>query len=423
MQGNKLNNQTDKSPDVTILGAGIIGVTCALELLEQGLSVTVVDRLSPGEATSYGNAGSISPWSVVPLATPGVWKSVPRWLLDPQGPVKVRWRDLPEILPWVAGFLRNSTMDRVTRISDGLSLMMRDNVSLYRRHLHGTGAEDLITDAMLVTAYRGAAKPSLDDLGYRLRIERGAKVEIIGAHDLRDLEPAISHEYHSAGLVKEQGRTRDPGRLCKVLGAKAEQMGAVFVSAEVRRLQPQDDGSTIMETTTDPIYAQKLVLAAGVWSADLLRPLGFKLPLIAERGYHLEFMEPGITLNNSVQDVDAKVILSTMDNGLRVAGTAEFAHIDAPPNYRRAERLAPLSRRLLPDLQTEPKRRWMGIRPSFPDNLPAIGAFRSAPGIIAAFGHNHHGLGMAPVTARMVAAEVAGTPGNEDVSALSPDRF
>lgn len=409
--------------DVTILGAGIIGVTCALELLDRGLTVEVVDRLPPGEATSYGNAGSISPWSVVPLATPGVWKNVPRWLLDPKGPFKVRMRDLPAFVPWGLGFLRNSSMDRVVSISDSLSLLMRDNVELYRQHLRGTGEEGLITDTMLVTAYRGQHRPSLDDLGYRLRIERGANVEIIGAADLRDVEPAIAHDYHSAGLVKEQGRARDPGRLCKVLAAKAEQMGAVFTIAEVQRLQPEADGNVTLQTADGSISARTLVLAAGVWSAGVLAPLGLKLPLFAERGYHLEFIEPEVTLNNSVQDVDAKVILSSMNNGLRVAGTAEFAHVDAPPDYRRAEILAPLSKRLLPGLQTEPRRRWMGIRPSFPDNLPAIGRLSRFRNIITAFGHGHHGLGMAPVTARLVAADVTGATVNEDLSAIRPDRF
>lgn len=418
-----MTDRTTEAPDVTILGAGIIGVTCALELAGIGLQVEVIDRLPPGEATSYGNAGSISPWSVVPLSTPGVWKNVPRWLADPKGPFKVRLQQLPAFVPWGLAFLRNARMDRVEKISDGLSLMMRDNIDLYRQHLKGTGAEDLIADTTLVTAYRGNVRPSLDDLGNRLRIERGATVEIIGSSDLRDLEPAISDAYHSAVLVRGQARARDPGRLCKVLAEKAAKMGVRFTIAEVKKLQPAKDGSVALTTTEGNLTSQKLVLAAGVWSADLLKPLGLRMPLFAERGYHLEFTDPGIELNNSVQDVDAKVILSSMNNGLRVAGTAEFAHVDAPPNYRRAEMLAPLSKRLLPGLNLEPRRRWMGIRPSFPDNLPAIGSLSDFPNILTAFGHGHHGLGMAPVTARLVASEINGTPVNEDLSAISPNRF
>lgn len=418
-----MTNRGSEAPDVTILGAGIIGVTCALELLERGLSVEVVDRLPPGEATSYGNAGSISPWSVVPLATPGLWKSVPGWLLDPKGPLKVQPRTLPSFIPWGLEFLRNARMDRVVSISDSLSLLMRDNIGLYRRHLKGTGEDGLIADTMLVTAYRGKHRPSLGDLGYRLRIERGASVEIIGADDLRDVEPAVAGDYHSAALVKEQARARDPGRLCKVLAAKAEASGAIFTMAEVTSLQPNEDGRTVLKTTDGEITAKTLVLAAGVWSADLLRPLGLKMPLFAERGYHLEFIEPDVMLNNSVQDPEAKVILSSMNNGLRVAGTAEFAHVDAPPDYRRAEILAPLSKRLLPGLKTEPRRRWMGIRPSFPDNLPAIGRLSGFRNIVTSFGHGHHGLGMAPVTARLVAADIMETPSNEDLSAISPNRF
>ena len=125
--------------DVTILGAGIVGVCCALALQERGLSVTIIDRNEPGQGASYGNAGVISPWSCVPQCLPGLWKQVPGWLLDPKGPVRARWRDLPEVLPWALKFLANARPARVRRISDAMDLLMRDNVTAYRRLLAGTG--------------------------------------------------------------------------------------------------------------------------------------------------------------------------------------------------------------------------------------------------------------------------------------------
>lgn len=409
--------------DVTILGAGIIGVCCALAALERGLSVSVIDRKDPGEETSYGNAGVISPWSVVPQCTPGVWKSVPQWLFDPKGPVKLRWRDLPLILPWAWSFLRNATPDKVERIADAMSLLMQDNVEAYRRHLVGTDHESLLTDSWHVSVYRAAAKPSLSDLPYRLRRERGAIVELIGGSELRALEPAIASDYHTAVVVKDQARARDPGRLCKVLAQLAQSRGAVFHRAEVAALRPQEDGTLSLQTAESEISTRKLVLACGIWSAELLRPLGVRLPLIAERGYHLEFTEPEVTLNNSIQDASAKIIISSMNGGVRVAGTAEFAHIDAPPNYARARALAPLAKRLLPALKTDPVRQWMGIRPSFPDNLPAVGPIPGFANLIAAFGHSHYGLGMAPATGRIVAEHLCGKRTNRDLSMISTGRF
>lgn len=414
---------TSRTTDVTILGAGIVGVCCALEAQERGLSVTVVDRLPPGEATSHGNAGVISPWSVVPQAMPGVWKQVPRWLLDPKGPVKLRWRDLPQILPWVWSFMRCSRLPEVHRVSDAMQRLQHGNVERYRAHLKGTGHEDLITDAMNVTVYRGDAKPSLGELGHALRVEHGCDVELIGAGDLRDLEPALSDEYHSAALIKGQARARDPGKLCKVLAEKAARQGAEFLRADVTAILPQPDGSVSLQSSDGEITARKLILAGGIWSAGLLKPLGIRLPLMAERGYHLEFSDPGVDLNNSIQDAAGKVIVSSMNNGVRIAGTAEFAHVDAPPNYARAKALAPLAKRLMPDLNLTPVREWMGIRPSFPDNLPAIGALPGHPNLIAAFGHSHYGLGMAPGTGRFALDAVLQERTNRAFKDVAPMRF
>ena len=165
------------------------------------------------------------------------------------------------------------------------------------------------------------------------------------------------------------------------------------------------------------------MLAAGIWSADLLKSLGVKLPLISERGYHLEFSDPGVALNHSVADVQGKFVVSSMEGGLRSAGTAEFAHHSAPPRYSRADMLGPQTKKLLPALNIEPNARWMGVRPSFPDNLPAIGELPGLPGLFAAFGHSHYGLGMAPATGRLIAGMVTGDASNAETSAYAPGRF
>lgn len=409
--------------DVTILGAGIVGLCAALSAQEHGLTVTLVDRGAPGAATSFGNAGIISPWSCVPQCTPGVWKNVPKWFLDPKGPVKIRWRDVFSILPWTSAFLRNATVDKVEAIADGMDALMQNNVDVYRRFLSGTGKEDLIADSWLVTIYRGDKKPDPDDIAWRLRTERGATVEFIGSDELRALEPAISHEYQSAVLLKDQARARSPGDLCAALAEKVVRQGTTILRRDVTALKPEEDGTVTLETDGDDLRTKKLVLCGGIWSAKLLEPLGVKLPLMAERGYHLQFADPGVTLNNSVQDMAGKVIISSMLGGIRTAGTAEFAAVDAPPNYARARVLKPLTTRVLPDLNTTDTSEWMGIRPSFPDNLPTIGAVPGFPNLVAAFGHSHYGLGMAPATGRIVADLVRNAPSNIQTAPYAVDRF
>ncbi|MEL6479409.1 MAG: FAD-dependent oxidoreductase, partial [Pseudomonadota bacterium] len=322
----------------------------------------------------------------------------------------------------VLKFFQNARAERVREISRAMAMLMRDNTDAYRRHLAGTGHEGLIVDAMNVTVFRGGAHPDPADLQYRLREEIGCEISFIGAGELRDLEPALSSDYSSAALIHGQARALDPGRLTKALAEKARALGATFHQTEVTALSPQPDGTIALHNAGDTLRAERMVLAGGIWSADLLKPLGIHLPLMAERGYHLEFSDPGIALHNSIADASAKVIASSMQGGVRIAGTAEFAAADAPPNYARAAALQPLAQRLFPGLRTEKARKWMGARPSFPDNLPAIGRLPGVPNILTAFGHSHYGLGMAPATARLVVEELAGKS-NLDLTALNASRF
>ena len=411
------------SAEVVILGAGIVGVCCALSLQEKGYRITLVDRQPPGEATSYGNAGVISPWSCIPQCMPGTLQQIPGWLLSADGPVSIRWRDLPTTIPWAMRFLANTRLEKVEKISEAMSGLVHENVDVYRRFLNGTGHENLLRDSWYVNVFRGKANPALSDLAWKLRTEKGAPVEIVKGGQIRDIEPAISEDYHTAVIIKDQARAMAPGRLCKVLADKAKAQGARFVQAEVRGIEKVPEGGFVLVTTEDRLVVPRLVLSAGIWSADLLKPLGMKLPLISERGYHLEFSKPGVSLHHSVADVQGKFVVSSMEGGLRSAGTAEFAHHSAPPRYERADMLGPQTKKLLPALNVEPNERWMGVRPSFPDNLPAIGELPGHAGLFAAFGHSHYGLGMAPATGRLVAGMIAGDVSNAETSAYAPGRF
>lgn len=409
--------------DVTIVGAGLVGICCALSLLEKGKTVCLIDRDAPGQGASHGNAGVISPWSCVPQSIPGIWKKVPKWLLDPDGPINLRWRYLPQFLPWALRFLAAGKADNLPAIADAMNALNRPNVDLYRRHLRGTGHEGLITDSLYVHVFRNEAGVNLNQLGWRMRAERGVPLQVVQGEDLREIEPALSTDYKAAVIMKDQARALDPGGVGKALAEKAESMGADFRRAQVEAMVPLDDGSWRLETDQGQISAKRLVLAAGAWSARLLQPLGPKVPLEAERGYHLVLRDPGITVNNSIMETECKFVASSMLAGVRCAGTAEFAGLDAPPDYRRARVFTKLAKRLFPEINVEDKEEWMGIRPSFPDSLPCIGEVANQPGLFVAFGHSHYGFGMAPQTGRLVADIVTGATPNIDLAPYRLERF
>ncbi|WP_170333539.1 NAD(P)/FAD-dependent oxidoreductase [Ruegeria arenilitoris] len=388
---------------VTIIGAGIVGICCALSLQERSIPVRLIDRGEPGQETSFGNAGVVSPWSIIPQAVPGIWKKLPRMLLDPKSALSVRTSFWPKMIPWGMRFLGKSDEGSVREVSDAMEILCRPSIDLYRRHLQGTGHEDLIADSYYIHAFRNPEEADLDGLGYLIRREKGGELERVDGTELRRLEPALSEEFKAAIVIKGQARAISPGRLGAVLAEKARAQGAEFVRSEVTKLTRNEEGNWQLATLQNTLHARQVVLAAGVWSADLLRPLGLSVPLVAERGYHVEFPSPSAVLNNSIMDVDAKVVASSMQGGLRVAGTAEFGSVDAPADPRKEKILIDQAKSLVPDLNTEEAQFWMGRRPSFPDSLPAIGPLDGKDGLYAAFGHSHYGLMMAPKTGELVA--------------------
>lgn len=409
--------------EVTIIGAGIVGICSALSLLERGIPVRLIDRAGPAEGASYGNAGVISPWSSVPQSMPGIWRTLPRALLDPLGPLSIRWRYLPRFLPWAIRFLKAGRADRVEKIADAMDQLNRPNIDLYRRHLAGTGKEHLLLDCFYVQAQRSSTMPGPNSLAYRLREERGTPMELVDGATLREIEPALSRDYRSGLVIRDQARALHPGEMGKTLADKARSLGAVFLQQEVRTIRPKNDGGWMIETDAEPLSAAKLLITAGAWSKDLLAALGIDLPLEYERGYHLEFRNPGIALRHSVMDLDRKFVTSSMSSGIRSAGTAEFAGLDAPPDDRRVEMLKTLTKSMLPDINVDDTRGWMGVRPSFPDSLPCIGALPGFRNLFAAFGHCHYGLGMAPKTGEIIGDLVAHHRPNIDLSPYRPERF
>jgi D-amino-acid dehydrogenase len=365
----------------------------------------------------------ISPWSIVPQAMPGVWKKIPGWLIDPLGPVSVRPSYLPRLTSWGLKFLANGTEPRVRAISTAMDTLNRDCVTLYRHHLRGTGHENLVRESYYIHAYRDADGARLDTLDNELRIAAGADLERADAHRLRELEPDLSPEFKSAIVIKGQARALSPGRIGQVLTDKLQNMGGEIERATVQSIAPLEEGGWRYVTEHGEYTTPKLVLAMGVWSAELLKPLGVRIPLESERGYHVNFTAPGITLNHSIMDVDMKFVASSMEDGVRVAGTAEFGGLDAPISEKRSDGLVTLAGKLSPRLNTEAYTTWSGQRPSLPDSLPCIGEIDGFPDLIAAFGHSHWGLMMAPKTGQIVADLATGTRTNLDLVAYKPNRF
>ena len=406
-----------------VVGAGIVGVCTALELQKRGWIVSIIDRLAPGEGCSFGNAGILAAQAVVPVAVPGILAKVPRMLLDAESPLTVRLGSLASMFPWLVHFLRAANHAKVSVSADAMKLLNGSSYELHEALAREAGVPDLVRPARYLYVHRDPAQLNVDTgLAWKLRRERGSEIEVLEGRALRDAEPELSPEYTRGVLLGPMGFTLNPFRLTQAYAALFQKRGGEILRAEVIALKP-DGGRVGVETSEGRREAETVVVAAGAWSLKLVRPLGLKLPLIAERGYHVTYANPGITLNHVVSEVELQFAVTPMEMGLRVAGTEELGLADDTPDWRRADILARQARRMFPNANLSQSTRWMGPRPGTPDSLPAMGPLPGHPNIFIAAGHGHLGLTGAPNTGRIIAALASGERLNMPLAAYAPDRF
>ena len=417
---------------VGVVGAGIVGVCAASWLQRDGNSVFLVEPGNPGEGASFGNAGCFNGSSITPMAMPGVIRNVPRWLLDPLGPLSLRWSYLPSILPYLVRFVGSATPDKARAQAKALRPLVGPTLPLIRDLARDAGAEDLIHQRGHLYVYRSAEALAKDGFAWALRRDNGVVVDEFDADELRQLEPALSRDYVRGLLVRENGHTENPLGLVTRLVDEFRRRGGEIVRA--RALGFHLDGRRLIAIRTDAgdHPADAAIICAGAQSKPLAAALGDRVPLETERGYHLMIRDPEVMPRIPTADADGKFVATPMAEGLRFAGTVELAGLAAPPDWRRSRILLAQGRKMLPGLAADypdaadPDRRismWMGHRPSLPDSLPALGRSRASPDVIYAFGHGHVGMTAAPMTGRIVADLIAGRPAPIDIAPFDPGRF
>jgi D-amino-acid dehydrogenase len=409
---------------IAVIGTGIVGTCTGAWLQRDGHQVTFFDPEGPGQACSFGNAGSMSPSACLPVGMPGMWKRVPRWLLDPLGPLTVRWRYVPAVVPWLVGMLRHSTKQEVTRIATALRTLLEPIFDCYAPLLADAGAQALLRRSGCLYVYSSRETAAQWAWGMNLRRSLGVQLQDVGQEELEGLEPDLKGRFRFGILAPENGSTLDPEALVKAIHAHCMARGASSIrqavvgfersGREVTAVRLADGSSTGVDG---------VVVAAGAWSAPLAQALGSRVPLESQRGYHVTVRSANLRLRHTVMAVEHNLMVNPMAMGLRLAGTVEFAGLAAPPRYERAQALLQLGRQLFPHLDTSDTTQWMGHRPCMPDSLPVVGRARDADNAWLAFGHGHMGMCMGATTGREVAHLVAGRPPQVDLAPFRPDRF
>ncbi len=413
-----------------MIGAGIVGACCAVELLRDGHEVVVIEPGPPGgeQAASYGNGAWLSPSSVVPMSVPGTWRRVPGWLRDPLGPLTIRWRYLPRLLPWLRRFLQaGSTVARVEATARALRALVADCPERHRRLAEEAGVPELIERSGLLYVFPSRTDFEAEALAWRLRRDNGVRWLELSADELRQQEPALDRRYAFGVLVEAGAHCRDPGAYVAALMAYAQSLGAGLVQGGAQGLRIEAGRLRAVRLEHGEVVCDQAVIAAGARSRALARQAGDRVSLETERGYHAVLAAPAVELRRPIMPSDGKMAITMTASGLRVAGQVELAGIDAAPNWRRAGVLRDHLLRTFPglgrDLPPERVKLWMGHRPSTPDGLPVIGRASACADVIHAYGHGHVGLAAGPVTGRLVADLVSGHTPVIDPAPYAPNRF
>ena len=406
-----------------VIGAGIIGTAIAHDLQKRGRQVVLVDRDAPGKGASYGNMASIAVTEFMPASRPSVWKQIPGWMLDPEGPVRVRPSYMPKLVPWFLRFIAASRPSRLRELeAQGAALCARsldDTLDLLRE----TGLSDQISEQGCLSLYTDEAEFKADRDHIEILERFGFPHEVIGRQAIKALEPELSDRIGLAVLFPQNRTMKDPYKLVLALADRFGAMGGRFEKGEVAGFVRGERIREVVLKDGRRLPADEVVICAGAYSAKLAKDLGEPIPLETERGYHTQIMAPGITMKHSIIWPARAFMVSPTAGGIRVGGTVEMAGLDAAPDYRRSRITVRRAREALPNLKCEDFTEWMGHRPALSDTVPILSASARTRGVFYATGHGHLGLTYAATTARLMGELITGAKPALDLTPYRINRF
>lgn len=410
--------------ELVVVGAGVIGLACAREAQRQGWRVTLLDRDFEGDRASHGNAGGIAVSESTPIAVSGFSLKAARWLFDPLGPLAIRWRHASSLLPWLRAFNQVGQPHNYQRISMALAalnnrvyddlLPMLQDLGLMAQ-LHRRGA---------ITVYETDAAFAADAREWDDKRRLGANWRLLAPDALRQMEPGLAPVFRHAVMLDDWAHVDDPRNIVDALRGMVRDRGAQLTTAQVSRLDLSDPLRPAAVDRNGVRHAgDRIVVAAGAWSGALAHSAGDRVLLESERGYNTTLPAAASMLSREVIFAERKFVATPLAIGLRIGGAAEFAGLQAPPNYRRSAALLQLARRFLPRMDESGARQWMGHRPATPDSLPVLGASPRSDRLLYAFGHGHLGLTQAATTGAVIGSLLAGGDPGIDMQPYSITRF
>ena len=409
--------------EVAVIGAGIVGVSCALWLQRKGFRVTLIDRQEPGNGASYGNACTFATYATVPINSPSIFPRLPGLIFAKDSPLKIDWSYILQMTPWLLKFLSSCREARVSEIAQQLGKLMGEAEAAAAPLFADSGVRDLLSRRGCLYLYDTKASFDAAQKEIGLRLETGVKLEVLDAEEVRQMEPAISAEYYKGLYFPDAFQYLDPRAVVQKMVDHFVGIGGNFLKAEIQGLGRVGENHVELRSKCADFSFEQVVLSAGAWSKSFFGRGLEKLPLEAERGYHVLFKGQESLISRPVGWASGGFYMTPMNDGLRVAGTVELGSLRPKENQVNIDYLSRKAKGVMDGLEGEGDESWLGFRPTLPDALPVIGRSGNVPEVIFALGHQHVGMTLGGITGRLVSEIAGGQSTSLDVSPFSPSRF
>lgn len=409
---------------VIVIGAGIVGTSIAWHLQKNNFQVLLIDKKSPGEETSYGNAGILTREAVTTKPFPRSFRKVLRVLPNNSTDIRYRWSAIYNLQRPLLQYWVNSSPKKLEEIDKEWATLIQHCTDEHDFMIRASGADELVRKIGWIELHRNPSNFENAISKALKAAKQGVEYQVLTLAELKELEPNVNFTDYVGGIHwKNSWQIKNPSQLVKVYAKDFEKMAWQLKQADIQNIVQTKEGWQVV-TDSDTYLCQNLVIAAGPWSTDLIKPLGYKIPLFPMRGYHQHFV---ITEKNSFShslfDADKGFVMGAMDQGVRVTTGAEMAILEAPKNFNQLETVIAFARKLLPlDVAVESEA-WCGTRPCMPDMKPVIGPASNHNNLWFAFGHGHQGLTLGPVTGRLIEEMISGKPLFIDAQPFSSERF
>ena len=418
--------------NIAVIGAGAIGICCALELRKKGFTVTLIDSEKPASQASYGNAGVICTNGITPYASPQILPQLPFYGLNRDPRFLFHWPHFFSLLPWISRFIRNCNWQSYHHSLRSLSYISRDAVQLHKERLHQSKATDLLRDQGWLRLYR--TKQSFDSTKQEQENFKNHDVpyEILNSKQISDLEPDIYKKYERGILLNGSPSVTNPQRVCHLYFEQYLSMGGQFFSGRITSIMPKNNTWKIIPDsgadTSLPTQFDHVVVAMGAHTPEILKPLGIKIPMAIERGYHLAYKpQAERSLSRSILDTERGLVLTPMEmddgNIIRVTSAVNLIARPTQPTFKQILDQRAEIDSIFPMQSQQIDTPWIGHRPSMPDSIPVIGPAPRNPGLWLAFGHGHLGFTLGPKTGQLIARSIAGEINDPESNAFLPGRF